>query len=613
MSSSPDSLRLNRIVQSLYLCAGGGVGGAPIGALEGRWVAHRDFIPTTAFSAELLSICLTYTLLLGGVGFLIGLARKWHRPDRIFCCFMLACAVWILPYQSTATWATILGIAITTALCALFLLSSSKQRRIYSLFGAVLFLALLTGYPNSASRSVHAEPKDLPNIVLVVIDTLRADAISSDLESPRTKDVSPVIDSIASSGVRFGNAYAQAPWTRPSTASLFTGLYPASHGIVTPFDPLNTALPTMASMLQERGYQTIGFSANPQISPAFGFHNGFDRFWSSTARLKDRSAGVRLVRKWGVGKTEEQPTRGVLHSTADDVNHAVEDWLACGPVDAPTFLYVHYLDPHDPYTAPEDLLGQPSFADVQEASLYASQELPPFPLEGSSLPELSPLQLGELQRRYDTEIRFVDDRLGKMLESLRDAGVWSDQDYLIITSDHGEEFHEHQQWQHGRSLFEEMIHVPLIMVGPNVPADSVVPDLVELVDVLPTIAAWTGNSPGFVQHGENLFGQKTKVGAFSHRPRQRHPIWSLRVANQKVIWVQNGKQWVKLAFNLNADPLEAHPLVAEGGEAFFGLHERLEELIDSSAEYRQAGSGSIKLDASSAQDLEQLGYIDGAE
>lgn len=603
----------NRIKQGVSLCAGGGFIGALMGAMEGRWIAHQNFISLAPFDADLIQICIHYLALMGGLGLLLGFVRKWRRPGRVFCALAFLGAAWVLPYQSTAAWATVSGLAILVFGCVLYLRSSPKWRAIYLSLDAILLLTLISGFPGSSAKGSDEETPSLPNIVLVVIDTLRADALSPYSSTALAENVSPVIHSLAQKGTVFHKAYAQAPWTRPSTASLFTGLYPASHGIVTPFDPLNQALPTMASMLKQRGYQTVGFSANPQVSAAFGFHNGFDRFWNSTTRLKDKSAGVRLLRKWGVGVEEEQPSRGVLHSTADDVNLAVNGWLKEEASNTPTFLYVHYLDPHDPYAAPEDLLNQPRLAEVKEDSLYASQELPPFPLQGSTLQSLNPLELQELQRRYNTEIRFVDDRLGKMLEQLRAQGLWGEEDYLILTSDHGEEFYEHEQWQHGRSLFEEMIHVPLIVLGPGVSKNHIVQGAVELVDVLPTLAAWSGGPPKFDQHGEALFGERNKVGAFSHRPRQKHPIWSLRVANQKVIWIQNGEEWVKLAFDLSTDPHEASAVEAEGGEAFLGVHRRLGELQDSSSEYMRQGSSALMLDASAAQDLEQLGYIDGVE
>lgn len=603
----------SRLSSSLWLGLGGAGLGALVGAIEGRWIAHRDFIPLTPFSRELLSICLAYLVLVGGIGILLGLARRWSRPERIVCGLTMACAVWVLPYQSTSGVTTILGLSMVAGACGIFLRSSTRVRGMLWIFNFLLLLILLAGYPNLNATAKPAASQGAPNVVLVVIDTLRADALSPFGSTRRTESISPVMDSLAQKGTRFDKAYAQAPWTRPSTASLFTGLYPASHGIVTPFDPLDPSLQTMASMLQKSGYQTIGFSANPQVSAAFGFHNGFDRFWNSTTQLEDRSAGIRLLRKWGLGKVEKQPARGVLHSTADDVNLAIKKWVRGNRADTPTFLYVHYLDPHDPYTAPEDLLGQPRLAEVEEAPLYASQELPPYPLEGSSLPKVNSQELHELQRRYDTEVRYVDDRLGKMLELLRAEGVYGEDDYLMITSDHGEEFYEHRQWQHGRSLYEEMIRVPLIMVGPTVAKDQVFQEPVELVDVMPTVAAWVGAPPPFEQHGENLFGNRKKVGAFSHRPREQHPIWSLRIADQKVIWVKNGDHWVKLAFDLKVDPLEAHSLEAEGGKPFLAMHQRLAELMESSARYRREGNGAVELGASDAQGLEQLGYIDGAE
>ena len=613
MLSLPNTRLTSRLSSSLWLGLCGAGLGALLGAIEGRWIAHRDFISLAPFSEELLSICLAYLMLVGGIGVLLGLARRWSRPERIVCGLTMACAVWVLPYQSTSGVTTILGLTMVAAACGIYLRSSTRLRGIFWTLDLLLLLALLAGYPNLEAAPKPDASEGAPNVVLVVIDTLRADALSPSNPTPRTESISPVIESLAQKGTRFDKAHAQAPWTRPSTASLFTGLYPASHGIVTPFDPLDPSLQTMASMLQERGYQTVGFSANPQISAAFGFQNGFDRFWSSTTQLEGKSAGVRLLRKWGLGKVEGQPARGVLHSTADDVNLAVKKWLNGNSTERPTFLYVHYLDPHDPYTAPEDLLGQPSLAEVEEAPLYASQELPPYPLAGSSLPRVSHQELRELQRRYNTEIRFVDDRLGKMLEQLRAKGVYGEEDYLIITSDHGEEFYEHRQWQHGRSLYEEMIRVPLIVLGPTIARAHVVQEPVELVDVLPTVAAWVGAPPPLEQHGENLFGDRKKVGSFSHRPREQHPIWSLRIADQKVIWIQNGEQWVKLAFDLNVDPLEAHALEAEGGRPFLAMHQRLAELMESSSQYRREGIGAIELDASDAQGLEQLGYIDGAE
>jgi len=597
---------------AVNLGLGGAWLGCLVGAVEGRWIAYRDFIPTKPFAEDLLVLCIPYFFLLGGLGFLAGLLRRWQNPSRVLCVLLLASGAWLLPYQTHSAWTTALGLGFLFLLCFLWLRSTPRIHKAVPTVLSLLILTLYSGYPRN-STAQRAKPSGaLPNVVMVVIDTLRADSLSCYSQLADGRKTSPVLDELAESGMRFESAYAQAPWTRPATASLFTGLYPASHGIVTPFDPLAKSIPTTATMLQQRGYQTAAFSANPQISKAFGFHNGFDHFWSSTTRLKDQSAGIRLSRKLGFGNVEIQPERGVLHSTADDVNQAVDHWLKYTASDEPTFLYVHYLDPHDPYAAPEDLLGVTSSGNVDESALYASQDLPPFPLEGASLASLNEKELRELKRRYQTEVRFVDHRLGEMLQRLRESGVWGEDDYLIVTSDHGEEFHEHQQWQHGRSLYEEMIHVPLIVLGPEVPVGAVHSDPVELVDLLPTIASWTGGPPEFDQHGEGLFGERKKTGAFSHRPREKHPIWSLRIGKQKTVWIQDQTELVKLDFDLALDPSESHPLNEGGKTAFPRLHRRLEGLMTSSAEFKREAIDAVDLNAQAAQDLEQLGYIDGS-
>lgn len=610
----------SRPLGALAMAGTCGLFGVLVGALEGRWIGVRESFPLDAFTPELLLICLHYAALFGGLGLILGLVRAWQKPERVLCGLTMLAAVWILPYQASNGWVTGVGLALLAALSWLYLRSTRRMRCAFLLADALLALALLAGLPSTitpppspAAAEDGSAPATLPDIVVVVIDTLRADHLSCYGYRPEGPPNSPVIDGLAASGTRFEKAYAQAPWTRPSTASLFTGLYPASHGIVTPYDPLGADLPTIATMLRARGYSTVGFSANPQVAPAFGFHQGFQRFWNSTTHIEDLAAGVRLARKLGIGSARPTLPRGVPDSTADDVNHAISRWLQGAREEGPTFLYVHYLDPHDPYSAPANLLGLPAGPEVDEQPLYASQDLPPFPIDGSRLPGLEGPQLAELERRYDTEIAYVDDRLGSMLEELRESGLVGTEDYLILTSDHGEEFHEHHQWQHGRSLFEEMIHVPLVVLGPDVPRGRLHADPVELVDILPTIASWSGGPAVFSQHGEILFGSREKSGAFAHRPREKFPIWSLRSGTRKLIWVLGEEGPVAMAFDLARDPGETEALAEMGGTEFATLRRRLSEMLESSGEFRRERVGAVQLDDAAARSLQQLGYIDAAE
>ncbi len=440
-----------------------------------------------------------------------------------------------------------------------------------------------------------------------------------------------MLDQIAAEGIRFEAAYAQAPWTRPSVASLFTGLYPASHDVITQYQRMGSDLPTISTMLKSRGYRTACFSANPQVSPAFGFHRGYDQFWNSYSSLAETTAVWALRHKVAavafdlfpslLGRVREAQA-GVPGTDAASVNHAISTWLdredAEELKEQPLFLYVQYLDPHDPYHAPDT----PAHIEhLDEAFLHAPQSLPPHPLKGSSLPPVDDDTLAKLKAAYDREIRFVDARLGEMLEDLRTRGLYQEGDYLIVTSDHGEEFYDHDQWLHGRSLYEEMVRIPLLIHGPSVPVGKVIDAPVELTDMVETIAGMTGRKAGFPTHGMDLF--PLMVGkangnnelAYSHRPNEAHPIYMLRAGSHKLLQfgnaVEGGEEPLRLAFDLTTDPNELSPLPDAGGEEWERLHELLTKFMDEEADLKRSGSTSVDLTSGVKSDLSDLGYVDG--
>ena len=350
----------------------------------------------------------------------------------------------------------------------------ARPAGIVALALAIVLAAAPPPWSSSRAPAWSAAEAERPgNVIFIVIDTLRADHLSAwGYQAPQAVDpaTSPVIDALAADGVRFAQAYAQAPWTRPSAASYLTGLYPQSHAIATQFDRLSEQVPTLAEFLRDAGFRTVGFSANPQVSPPFGLSQGFDRFWNPSSYFQSATF-LRAVRRhpW-VTAVESQlrpqpaasagpPQRGIPNSDADAVNRAVRGWMQGVSDDRPTFLYLHYLDPHDPYNAPVDYLysDPDSHRQRDESVFHADRLVPPRPLQGSIMDSTSDAELRDHIRRYDTEIRFVDTRLGELLDELRAAGLYrQDRDLVILTSDHGEEFYEHQQWLHGQSLYEEM-------------------------------------------------------------------------------------------------------------------------------------------------------------
>ncbi|MCH2111770.1 MAG: sulfatase, partial [Planctomycetes bacterium] len=500
------------------------------------------------------------------------------------------------------------------------------------------FLSLsLAPTPNSSvtGGTVQAD-EGAPNIVVLLIDTLRADHLSCyGYLAADGQKTSPVLDTLAAEGTLFSNAWAQAPWTRPSVASLMTGLYPTSHDTVTMYDRMPDGLQTLGTLLRSRGYQTAAFSANAQVSPNFGFHRGFDTFWTDVsyslrnycALASLRTAVQKFVRNqmpWLVealrepGGASKNKSRS---SEARKLNLEVEEWLTKKATDQPALLYVQYIDPHDPYDAPEGWQpeGLPGvweiLADIPHSS---SRTHPPVPLDGSAFPKPEQTSVDGLLAHYDAEIRYCDMAIGELLAELRTAGMLGPEDYLLITSDHGEEFYDHQQWKHGHSLFREMIRVPLIVVGPNSGAGQVVDTPVQLVDVLPTVAQWTGGPVDFLVHGRDLNpllqgGQPAiDIPIYSERPKGAYPLQALRLGNRKIVRigpVESEEALAWMEFDLSSDPFEKDNLVTQR-EPSADLMELLNFFRTSSLESRLEKSGKTELRGDVGAQLESLGYLD---
>src|SRR5207253_3039064 len=247
-----------------------------------------------------------------------------------------------------------------------------------------------------------AAPGGAPNVVLIMVDTLRADHLSC---YGSTAVKTPHIDALAADGTRWANAFAQASWTRPSVATILTGLYPSSHGAVHKADRLPERVDTLAERLRAIGYRTVGFADNANISRAFNFQQGFDEY--------------------------------------------------------------RYLEPDFFFGASEP---------ASQLALYSGLRL--------------------VRERFLAH--YVDVHLGVLFDDFRRRGLY-DQTLVVLTADHGEEFHEHGGWWHGTTLYDEQIHVPLIVKppgahgpGPAGGAGRVLDELATSLDIAPTILAAAG-------------------------------------------------------------------------------------------------------------------------
>ncbi len=320
-----------------------------------------------------------------------------------------------------------------------------------------------TAPPAPATAAEPSRPRD---IVLVVIDTLRADAVGAWAGEDRG---TPVLDRLAREGVMFERASSTSSYTRESVLSLFTGMLPSSVGR-TGWNaaPAGDSV-TVPFWMRRSGRRPILVSASVMLNPP-GFLRGFD--------AKQMVGGSQ-----NVSQQSPEVSQTALR-------------LAAEKPDRPVFLYVHYLDPHAPYD-PVDWPDAPASVALYD---QVRGDLPSLQADGFGPGEA---RFEDMRERYAAELRHVDAALGKLLAGLDAQGRLEDA-LVVVTSDHGEEFLEHGYVEHAWTLFEESIHVPLIFHAPSLLAPARVPDRVSGVDVLPSLLALVGQT-GAETDGKSLF------------------------------------------------------------------------------------------------------------
>ncbi|HEX2254754.1 MAG TPA: sulfatase [Thermoanaerobaculia bacterium] len=378
-----------------------------------------------------------------------------------------------------------------------------------------------------------------PHVVLYVVDTLRADALGS-YGNPRP--VSPHLDAFAADAVLFEHARAQAPWTQPSVASLFTGLWPGSHGVVRGDTRLPADLPSLPRLLADAGYATGAAVANGYITEPFGFAAGFERF----TLLPDPLTRAEAV--------QDAALAHLAALTADGSGR-------------PVFLYLHTIDPHAPYDPPPAMRrrfapGVPPEAGSMERTkaLADGREVPRRPAEVAS----------RLAALYDGDVAWQDHQLGHFFDALRRAGLY-DQTLIVLVSDHGEEFGEHGRWTHGLGLHREVLDVPLVVRWPGGrQAGTRVTAPAQHVDVLPTVLAAAGlpRPPGL--EGIDLARLVADPAAAAERPVYSHldrfslEGASLEWGRWKLILPRSRAFGDgPLLYDRRTDPAERHDLAAE--------------------------------------------------
>lgn len=442
-----------------------------------------------------------------------------------------------------------------------------------------------------------ADEEPRPNVLLIMVDTLRADHLSG---YGHHRNTSPHLDRLARQGMLFTAAAAPASWTIPSVAATLTGRYPGSedigHGRAAGI-PAGT--PTLAGLLGGAGYSTAGFAANALLDDVRGFHHGFGHYFFAPY-------------------TDNQ-------FTAAELNRRALAWFEHHD-DERFFCFLHYMDPHNPYDPPP-FRPEPQDPD----SPTAWQEGNVRALIAGQVEVKTADDLERINRFYDEEVRYVDRQIGLLLARLKHRGLLENT-VVLISADHGEELHDRGNWGHGFTLYEELIHVPLIVRLPDTMncEAGLVESPVSLVDVLPTIAGLTGvplprnDLPGrsllepagerFLRSG--IWGKRAPdLYAVSRGPQKYIFLKDLPggrggLRNSKRFETVRETAGAEMFFDLQADPGEEHNLAGEAPETETGLREEMarwmtEMSVASSPDQGEQG----KIDRELEEKLRAMGYM----
>jgi arylsulfatase A-like enzyme/uncharacterized membrane protein YbhN (UPF0104 family) len=582
-------------------------GGAAFG-LGSAWVGRmmqREAVPEPQ----------AYARLVGGVaaffGFALGAFRirrdvfheelVWKSKEGLMvlaACAASALAVYFL-------LAFVLR-AVTRAKAGSFLLRAwGSPALVAVVIGGVVAVGTLAPPPEAALASADrpAAPEGAPNVLFVVVDTLRADHLPAyGYERGRT----PNLDRFAEDAVRFDWAFANASWTRPSFASILTGRYASSHGVMGKPDALPDEVVTLPEALRDGGYQTAGYVTNFNVGPYFNFQQGYDEYAFLEPEFvlgaDDSAAKLLLVQALRQGIERLRAARGSVepgtaYQDAETVNRHLVSYLDRAQPGSPFFLFVGYMDPHDPY-----------FPHPYDGTGYARA--------ANQHPDLS--EAPRLRELYDGEVTYWDEQFGRLMDELRRRGLYDDM-MIVITSDHGEEFGEHGGFWHGTTLYDEQLHVPLFVKLPrNARAGTHVSHWVQSIDLMPSILRQLGLPiPAGVQGGNIDQGNALVYAEESHEGNVLESVRERRGFEERKVITANvgnprGLDPVEL-YEVADDPGEQNNVAEAQRDEVQRLMSVMEQARQQAREGAVQGNETRELDEDTRRQLCRIGYIDAGE
>ncbi len=617
---------------------GGGVlGGALLGTAEAAWIAAHSatHVAPGLFGFAILLYGGAGAIWGAGLGIAVATVRKLmgRSEGTRGAFFTVACGLIVVfmgfpvakfligrdVYMERLAWSSPTGLGIQAAtlvsLCALFFFMTAGVSRVLDrlphwvsgpiatpvLLAAAGVVLMLLPAGGLESEPRKGDRPGGPNIVLVMVDTLRAD-VTDPYGGP---GLTPNLGRLARRGVTFTNARANSSWTRPSVATVMSGRYPSSHGAMFKMDGLPDGVDTIAEQLSASGYATKGIVSNYVTAPYFNFGQGFDSYTylepSYFFGANDVTSKLNLYEL--MRKLDQKLFPGSIKPNAQyregsQVTDAALSWLSGWESRARKgdryFLFVQYMDPHDPYFSHPDDGAAPS---------------------RKSMPSPPAAMKDRMWSLYKGEVRYWDEHFGRLLDGLVKSPSFEDT-LIVVFADHGEEFLEHGGWWHGDTMYDEAIRVPLVIrLSGDEAGGQEVADLVSLVDVAPTLVRLGGGvvpegyqgQDLFETHLSPVFGEEQHVGndlqSLVYR-RQGGNVFKVIACNEK-----NPRGLpARSLFDLTADPAEKQNLSASQPEELQLALSMLVAAMKTAAQGAVAGK-SVQIDEASQHRLKELGYI----
>ncbi len=424
--------------------------------------------------------------------------------------------------------------------------------------------ALLTLIGGSLSPAPSSEKQETPDVILIVADQLQADRIHA-YGNPR--ETTPNIDGLAARGVRFAHFFTVGSWTAPSFGALHSSLFPSRNGVTLFWRPgmplLNKDTPVLAEDFRNHGYRTAAWVNNSLAGEALT-GRGFEEYTEGAA------TAVNVTQRLGLQATSRYTAPATLEK--------VIPWLDQHR-SQPFFLYVHFWEPHSPYNPPAE-------DDLFKSDAYPYMSDTGYDVEHAPLKRLAMLgdqkAIERLYQLYDGKIHYVDRYIGKLLEHVHELGLDSNT-IVALTSDHGELMFSHPKdflTSDHRSLYDENLHIPLIIAGPGVPSGSVVEGLGSNVDTAQTLLDLAGLPILEGAEGHSLVplvkGSATEVNRYIYAEEDAGvPARSIRSGNYRLIrYLWDGRTQL---FDLKRDPAEQGDVAAANRRVLAELSQQLDE------------------------------------